>query len=126
MKFFPLFAFIGVCTTFCSATVLADDAKPVAPVDAPISFFKQVAPIFRTKNCNGCHQPAKRGGEYVMTDIAAMTKGGESRAAAVIPGEPARSTVRAPGTPEAGLGGGLKGRGRVMRGPRRSGLQLHN
>ena len=43
----------------------------------PVSYYNQIRPIFQAK-CQGCHQPAKRGGEYVMTDFAAMLKGGDT------------------------------------------------
>ena len=65
-------------------------AEPAAS-EGEISFFKQVLPIFRQKNCTGCHQPAKQGGEYVMTEFAALLKGGESGSAAVAPGHPEKS-----------------------------------
>jgi hypothetical protein len=42
------------------------------PAAGDVSFFRQVLPILRQKNCTGCHQPAKQGGEYVMTDFAAL------------------------------------------------------
>ena len=61
-------------------------AEPV-PTAAEVSFFKNVLPILRQKNCTGCHQPAKQGGEYVMTEFAALLKGGESGEAAVVPGD---------------------------------------
>jgi WD40 repeat protein/mono/diheme cytochrome c family protein len=65
-------------------------AEPAA-AEADVSFFKQVLPIFRQKNCTGCHQPAKQGGEYVMTEFAALLKGGESGSAAIVPGHPDKS-----------------------------------
>ena len=65
-------------------------AEPAAS-EGEISFFKQVLPIFRQQNCTGCHQPAKQGGEYVMTEFAALLKGGESGSAAVAPGHPEKS-----------------------------------
>src|SRR5437879_3294150 len=37
-------------------------AEPEKPA-ADVSFFKDVLPILRAKNCTGCHQPAKQGGE---------------------------------------------------------------
>ena len=40
----------------------------------PVSFYKDVRPLFQA-NCNGCHQPAKAKGKYVMTDFAALLKG---------------------------------------------------
>src|SRR5262245_28305690 len=66
------------------------------------SFFKDVLPILRQKNCTGCHQPAKRGGEYVMTEFAALVKGGESGSAAVVPGKPDKSYLTEKITPAGG------------------------
>src|SRR5262245_13957712 len=84
---------------FLPAVVLA--AEPAAP-EGEISFFKHVMPILRQANCTGCHQPAKRGGEYVMTDFAGMLKGGESGSAAVIPGQPEKSNLVEQITPAGG------------------------
>lgn len=69
---------------------LAGAAEPAAVPDEP-SYFKNVLPILRAKNCTGCHQPAKQGGEYVMTEFAALVKGGESGSAAIVPGKPDKS-----------------------------------
>src|SRR3954467_3563919 len=102
MKLSRLMAFAPICAALVVSVAGADDAKPAAPADGPISFFKQVAPIFRTKNCTGCHQPAKRGGEYVMTEFAGMLKGGESTTAAIVPGQPAKSNLIAQITPKNG------------------------
>src|SRR5215470_2039973 len=41
------------------------------PKDAasqPVSFYKDIRPIFQA-NCHGCHQPAKAKGGYVMTEF---------------------------------------------------------
>src|SRR5262245_39216151 len=93
--------------SFCSAlfawsTLLLAEDKPAADPNAPVSYFKQVLPIFRTKNCTGCHQPAKKGGEYVMTEFADLLKGGETGSAAIVPGDPAKSNLIAQITPENG------------------------
>jgi mono/diheme cytochrome c family protein len=72
------------------AFVPAIAAEPATP-QADVSFFKNVLPILRQKNCTGCHQPAKQGGEYVMTDFATLLKGGESGSPAVVPGHPEKS-----------------------------------
>ena len=45
--------------------------------NAPVSYFKKIRPIFQA-NCQGCHQPAKAKGGYVMTDFAKLLEGGES------------------------------------------------
>lgn len=67
-------------------------ALPCAAEEPPISYFKQIRPIFQA-NCQGCHQPAKRGGEYVMTSFEQMLKGGESSEAAIVPGKPEASAL---------------------------------
>ena len=71
----------------------------VAPADEPmklksasVSFDKQVRPIFQA-HCQGCHQPAKLGGEYDMTDFARLLNGGEIEGAAVVPGKPEESAI---------------------------------
>ena len=67
---------------------IADDAPKQA--DQPVSYYEQVRPIFQAR-CQGCHQPAKSNGDYVMTDFARMVKGGESEEAAIVPGKPDES-----------------------------------
>jgi WD40 repeat protein len=54
-----------------------------------VSYYKHVRPVFQAK-CQGCHQPAKAKADYVMTEVAALVKGGES-GAAVVPGKPDES-----------------------------------
>ena len=89
-------AFLGLA---CVATAFAEE--PASPAADKVSYFKDVLPIFRAKNCTGCHQAAKRGGEYEMTNYAALLKGGESGEAAVVPGKPAESGLIAQITPHA-------------------------
>jgi WD40 repeat protein/mono/diheme cytochrome c family protein len=67
-----------VCLALISRPALAEDAKPI---EAKVSYFKQIRPIFQER-CQGCHQPAKRSGGFVMMTVADMQKGGDS-------GEPA-------------------------------------
>jgi len=94
--------------TFAAALLLTITAGPLAmaaetaPASDQVSYFKQVLPIFRTKNCTGCHQPAKKGGEYVMTEFADLLKGGETGSAAIVPGDPAKSNLIAQITPANG------------------------
>ena len=65
----------------------------------PVSFFGEIRPLFQA-NCNGCHQPAKSKGDYVMTDFASLLKGGDSGEPAVVPGKPAESSLLALVTPD--------------------------
>jgi len=44
------------------------------PATDAVSFDKQIRLIFQA-NCQGCHQPAKAGGQYVMTAFEGLVKG---------------------------------------------------
>ena len=50
------------------------------PKPAPtVSYFRDVRPIFQV-HCQGCHQPAKAMGEFVMTSFERPAQGGRERA----------------------------------------------
>ena len=56
-------------------------AAPAAKTEenkGPVSYYKQIRPIFQAQ-CQGCHQPAKAQGGYVMTDFAKLLAGGDSK-----------------------------------------------
>lgn len=91
----------AVLLSLAVASSTAQGEEP-APAPADVSYFKQILPIFRAKNCTGCHQPAKRGGDYSMTDFDALLKGGETGEAAVVAGQPAKSNLLAQITPKDG------------------------
>src|SRR5262245_177038 len=59
---------------------------------AEVSYSRDVRPIFQ-QHCQGCHQPAKAQGGYVMTSHAALLKKGDSDEPGVVPGKPDESTV---------------------------------
>ena len=82
---------LALCTL--ATTVFAAPPKKVEVIDpnAPISFYKQVRPIFQGQ-CQGCHQPAKAKGGYIMTEFAAMLKGGKD-GHAIIASKPEESNV---------------------------------
>ena len=74
----------------CAA--LASAADPGPKPGEPVSYYKHVRPILQGA-CHGCHQPAKPKGSYVMTEYAALIKGGEEDGAAIVPGKPAESAL---------------------------------
>jgi len=82
-----------------SPGVEAAEPAPAAP--AAVSYYKQVRPIFQAQ-CQGCHQPAKAGGGYVMTSFARLLSGGDSKSAAVVPKKAAESHLVDQITPEGG------------------------
>jgi WD40 repeat protein len=67
---------------------------PLAAADAPakVSYYRDVRPIFQI-HCNGCHQPAKPLGGYVMTEFADLLQAGDRGEAGVVPGKPAVSML---------------------------------
>jgi WD40 repeat protein/mono/diheme cytochrome c family protein len=83
-----------VIATLCSSAAFA--APPPGATDdpdAPVSYFRTIRPIFQA-NCQGCHQPAKAKGDYVMTDFAKLLAGGEcveDGQRAIVPKDPASS-----------------------------------
>src|SRR5258708_18601870 len=74
--------------------------------NAPVSYFKKIRPIFQAQ-CQGCHQPAKAKGGYVMTDFAKLLEGGESvkdGEHAVVPKDPEHSLLVKQITPDKDKG----------------------
>ena len=69
-------------------------AEPAARKDAaePVSFYRQVRPIL-VQNCQGCHQPAKPQGGFVMTSYADLLKPGEHDMPGIVPGKPDQSYI---------------------------------
>src|SRR5260370_42693341 len=62
------------------------------PVATQVSYYREIRPIF-VQNCQGCHQPAKASGSYVMTSHAALLKKGDSDETGIVPGKPEESLV---------------------------------
>ena len=85
------------------------DAKAADSTNAAkVSYFRDIRPILQ-EQCEGCHQPAKRSGEYVMTPFASLLKGGESNSPAIVPGKPADSYLLSQITPDKDKGRGKTG-----------------
>ncbi|WP_165072666.1 DUF1549 domain-containing protein [Paludisphaera rhizosphaerae] len=79
---------------FLTSSAIADEPPKV-------SYDKQVRPILQGR-CQGCHQPAKAGGGYVMTSFDRLLKGGETEGAAVVAGKPGESSLVEMVTPHDG------------------------
>ena len=83
---FPTFqclAFLTLCLSLFSSFSTAEEKKE-------ISYHKEIKPIFQS-NCNGCHQPAKQKGDYLMTEFTALLEGGGTGKPAIVPGKPEES-----------------------------------
>jgi WD40 repeat protein len=66
-----------------------EETKPAT--EEAVSFYRQVRPILQ-RHCSGCHQPAKQGGQLMVTSYADFQKGGEN-GAGFTPGNPDESLV---------------------------------
>ena len=94
----PLRFLVAIITLGLALAVVAAPPKKEENEDpnAPVSYFKKVRPIFQAQ-CQGCHQPARAKGGYVMTDFAKLLAGGEDCAKdgtrAVVPKDPAKSVL---------------------------------
>ena len=84
-----LSAVLLACWFPCLA-VAAEPAEKKEPSE--ISYYKDVRRIFQ-QHCQGCHQPAKPQGGYVMTGYADLLKKGEHEQLGVVPGHPEKSMV---------------------------------
>jgi WD40 repeat protein len=68
------------------------DKNKEKEVPAEVSYYRDVRPIFQ-QHCQGCHQPAKPQGGYVMTGHADLFKKSEKDKPGVVPGKPEQSSV---------------------------------
>jgi WD40 repeat protein len=69
------------------------DEKKIAQAEpAEVSYYKDIRPIF-AQHCQGCHQPAKAQGGFIMTSHAELLKAGESEKPGVVPGKPEESHI---------------------------------
>ncbi len=79
----------------------ADEPKKPKPLPETVSYYRDVRPVFQAQ-CQGCHQPAKPQGGYVMTDHASLLKAGDHEKPGVIPGKPEASELIVQVTPKDG------------------------
>jgi WD40 repeat protein len=70
----------------------AEPVKDKAAATAPISYYRQIRPIFQ-QHCQGCHQPAKAQGGLIMTNYADLLKTGDTGEPGVVAGKAAKSLI---------------------------------
>jgi len=80
------------------ALAIGADAQAPTP---KVSYYHEVRPILQA-NCQGCHQPAKSKGGYVMTDFKKLLAGGDSEGAAIVPKHSEKSSLLKMITPQDG------------------------
>lgn len=96
-KIISLLLGISLGSVFGAEMAPTDTAQPAAKV----SYYRDIRPILQA-NCQGCHQPAKAKGSYVMTNFKGLLAGGETEGAAVVPEHPDQSSILKMVTPQNG------------------------
>lgn len=83
-------ACVAVVLALTTGTAFAD--QPAKPSEAPakVSYYRDVRPIFQ-QNCQGCHQPAKAQGGFLMISRDDLLKPGDQDKPGVVPGKPEKS-----------------------------------
>src|SRR5437667_10996858 len=61
--------------------------------EEPVSYFKQIRPILQ-RQCQGCHQPASKQADLMLTSYETF-KGGGRGGPAFVPGQPDQSLLLA-------------------------------
>ncbi len=92
MKIIRPFSFVLAIALFTPAIRAQDGVKKDDKANTAISYYKDVRPILQ-QHCQGCHQPAKAQGGYVMTDYPNLFKKTEKEAIGVVAGKPADSEL---------------------------------
>jgi WD40 repeat protein len=95
----------------CAALWLSVAGAPLPAADPPagkkpaepseVSYYRNIRPILQL-HCQGCHQPAKAMGDFVMTSHAALLGKGQSGDPAIVPGKPEASKIVAQITSQEG------------------------
>src|SRR5258708_5964761 len=75
---------------FSEALPAAEPAEKKVP--ETVSYYRDIRPLFQ-QHCQGCHQPAKPQGGYVMTTHTDLLKKSEKDQPGVVPGAPDKSGV---------------------------------
>ena len=91
---FPAGSLAALATLLLAAPTFAQAPKQApkeAPKGGPVSFIKDVAPIFK-ENCFACHDSKKRSGKYDMTSFEKLMAGG-SNGEQIVPGKHAQSEL---------------------------------
>lgn len=76
--------------TFSKSLLAAEPAEKKVP--ETVSYYRDIRPIFQ-QHCQGCHQPAKPQGGYVMTSHADLLKKSDRDLPGVVPWAPDKSGI---------------------------------
>ena len=98
IKFVPALALGFILPAHSNAVEKSSASEPSS---RKVSYYHEIRPILQA-NCQGCHQPAKSKGGYVMTDFKKLLAGGDSEGAGIVPTHPDQSSILKMVTPKDG------------------------
>jgi WD40 repeat protein len=81
-----LLASVALFLLLDDGPLAAADSKDKQPT-GPVSYYRDIRRLFQ-QHCQGCHQPARPQGGYVMTSHAELLKAGDRAQPGVVPGKP--------------------------------------
>lgn len=85
-----LFAFL--LAPLATALAQTGDTKKDDKLPEKLSYYKDIRPLF-VQHCQGCHQPAKAEGGYVMTSHKDLLQKTDHELPGIVPGQPDKSVV---------------------------------
>jgi len=88
-KLVNLMLALMVAASISARTSAAEGDSKEAP---KVSYYREIRPILQA-NCQGCHQPAKSKGGYIMTEFKRLLAGGDTEGAAIVPAHPDKSAI---------------------------------
>src|SRR5262249_6105220 len=94
-------ALAGLCFAWLAPVSPAQTGKKEEKLPDKVSYYKDVRPIFMI-HCQGCHQPAKAQGGYVMSSHADLFKKGDHEEFGIVAGQPDKSMIVKQILPEGG------------------------
>src|SRR5437867_1507097 len=95
LRLVTVLALGGSVSSFTSAA----ETKGTKP--GKVSYYREIRPILQA-NCQGCHQPAKNKGGYIMTEFKRLLAGGDNEGAAIVAAQPEKSAILKMVTPQDG------------------------
>src|SRR5436190_11528517 len=96
-----LFLSLALASLVPSRSNAAESKTSGVKPASKVSYYREVRPILQA-NCQGCHQPAKAKGGFVMTDFKRLLAGGDNEGSAIVPQHPEKSSILKMVTPQDG------------------------
>ena len=89
--FFKSLAFLSACLSGGGLVLSHPLQDSAVKKEEPVSYFKQIRPILQ-RQCQGCHQPASKQADLMLTSYETFKSGGRS-GPTFVPGQPDQSLV---------------------------------